>query len=390
MQGSRPLDRLRAKPVGFHSKRSNLKDGAAPNSRAPNNIVARALVDLHSATDADGVFTALRSILREEMHFSFMVFQLRGLANDRESFIRIAGHPGHSEADLRAILERADEVRRRRKQKLIRLSDANDVLGARQRPNRGRARTVPALLMGFEGCGYARASLLVARARADDEFRSGELEGLERLQPHVVAALRGVRTLQRERVTRLALQKLLSRFPVGIVLLDWEGRALYRNAAATELCALWNHGVEGRSLNASRVFRVPKEVMSACRSLESQLNGHQRAEVSVLSPGEPRVRAVVQSVRFEVQLLGRPRHLVHFEAVGGKRGSYAGPTRMDLLLRLTPRERELAEVVARGVSNADAARRLGKSVHTIKKQLQSVYRKLGVKNRARVVALLAR
>ena len=120
------------------------------------------------------------------------------------------------------------------------------------------------------------------------------------------------------------------------------------------------------------------------------MNGDQLSEVTVLSPGEPRVRAVVQSVRFEVQLLGRPRHLVHFEAVSGKRGSYAGPSRMDLLLRLTPRERELAEVIGRGVSNAVAARRLGKRVHTIKKQLQSIYRKLGVKTRARVVALLSR
>src|SRR5688572_27500077 len=111
MQGSRPLDRLRAKPVGFDPKRSKPKNGVSPSRRRRDNGVSLPLIDLHSAADADGVFAALRCVLREEMRFSFMVFQLRGLANDRESFIRIAGHPGHSEAELSAMLERADEVR---------------------------------------------------------------------------------------------------------------------------------------------------------------------------------------------------------------------------------------------------------------------------------------
>jgi len=381
--------RVRSKTASFDAKRSHSGRGPAVGRRH-TDAVSRAIVALYSATDPEGVFAAMRRFLREEVRFSFIAFLLRGRERERETFLRCAGQLRPSDLELRAVLEHAEEVRKRSRRKLIHLTLPVDGVVSGQHVSGARTPPYPAVLLGLDGCGYAQASMLVARPGARDDFHSDEIEMLQRLQVHMIAALRGVRTLQRERVTRLAMQKLLSRFPVGIVLLDWDERTLYRNATAAELCAHWNYGGAGRSLHASRVFRVPKEVVSACRSLDSPTNSGEHTEVVVISPGKPRIRAVVQSVRFEVKFLGRPRYLIHLEPVGGKRESHAGPTRMDLLLRMTPRERELAEVVSRGVSNSDAARRLGKSVYTVKKQLQGVYRKLGVKSRARLAAVLAR
>lgn len=387
MQRSRVLERLRDKPNGIEPTRSRTRQGNADKNGRHALGIPRALVDLHQATDADAVFAALRRVLREQLHISFLAFSLRGREQDGETIVRVAGHPPRSELELGAVLERADDRRRRGRHKQVRLTEADwERAGSEQGRAGSRGRMPPGLLMGFDGCGYARASLLVGRNRNDDDFGADEVGVLSALQPHITAALRSVRMLQKERVTRLALQKLLSRFPVGIVLLDWEERVIYRNIAATELCALWNYGEAGRSLNASRVFRVPREVVRACRSLEARRAD--APEISVLSPEEPRVRATVQFVHFEAQRLARPRYLIHFEAASGKRG--VAPSRMDLLLRLTPRERELADLVGRGLSNADAARRLGKSVYTVKKQLQGVYRKLGVKSRAGLVVLLSR
>jgi two-component system, NarL family, nitrate/nitrite response regulator NarL len=51
------------------------------------------------------------------------------------------------------------------------------------------------------------------------------------------------------------------------------------------------------------------------------------------------------------------------------------------LRALTPREREVLEVVASGVTNAEAAERLDLSVHAIKFHLAGVYTRLGVSNR---------
>jgi pimeloyl-ACP methyl ester carboxylesterase/DNA-binding CsgD family transcriptional regulator len=54
--------------------------------------------------------------------------------------------------------------------------------------------------------------------------------------------------------------------------------------------------------------------------------------------------------------------------------------------RLTPRERELAALVARGLDNAQIAARLGLADKTIRNALSALYARLGVDTRARAVA----
>jgi DNA-binding NarL/FixJ family response regulator len=48
---------------------------------------------------------------------------------------------------------------------------------------------------------------------------------------------------------------------------------------------------------------------------------------------------------------------------------------------LTPREREVARLVARGLSNKQVARELGLSSGTVKLHLHRTFQKLGVKGR---------
>ena len=62
-----------------------------------------------------------------------------------------------------------------------------------------------------------------------------------------------------------------------------------------------------------------------------------------------------------------------------------GPRR---IAKLTLREREVALLIGQGCSNDEAAHRLGKSVLTVKKQLRSIYQKLSVEGRGRLIALL--
>ena len=51
------------------------------------------------------------------------------------------------------------------------------------------------------------------------------------------------------------------------------------------------------------------------------------------------------------------------------------------LVALTPRELEVLQMIAFGMTNAEAARRLHLSVHAIKFHLAAIYRRLGVNNR---------
>ncbi len=68
-------------------------------------------------------------------------------------------------------------------------------------------------------------------------------------------------------------------------------------------------------------------------------------------------------------------------------GSVA-PEQNRLLWALTPSEREIALLIREGCSNAEIARQLKKSLLTIKKQATSVFSKLDVPSRARLIALL--
>jgi len=61
-----------------------------------------------------------------------------------------------------------------------------------------------------------------------------------------------------------------------------------------------------------------------------------------------------------------------------------------VLGRLTPREKEIAELVAQGLLNKQIALRLGLTLATIKDHLHNVLEKTGLQNRAALAAAVVR
>jgi len=59
-------------------------------------------------------------------------------------------------------------------------------------------------------------------------------------------------------------------------------------------------------------------------------------------------------------------------------------------VRLTPRERDVLRLVARGLTSRQAARRLHLSVRTVDNHVQAVMRRTGAPNRTTLVLLLIR
>ena len=57
---------------------------------------------------------------------------------------------------------------------------------------------------------------------------------------------------------------------------------------------------------------------------------------------------------------------------------------------LTPRERDVLKLVAQGLSNADIARRLFLSEHTVHRHLANILRKLNLSSRAAAAAWAVR
>jgi DNA-binding NarL/FixJ family response regulator len=68
----------------------------------------------------------------------------------------------------------------------------------------------------------------------------------------------------------------------------------------------------------------------------------------------------------------------------------ARPAERSGLAALTPRELEVLQLVAAGLTNAQAAGRLELSVHAIKFHLAEIYRRLGVTNRTEAAVTLLR
>jgi DNA-binding CsgD family transcriptional regulator len=58
----------------------------------------------------------------------------------------------------------------------------------------------------------------------------------------------------------------------------------------------------------------------------------------------------------------------------------------DGVVKLTPAEAEVVAQAVRGLTNKEIARALRKSELTVKNQLGSVYRKLGLKRRLQLIA----
>src|SRR5229473_2212558 len=65
-------------------------------------------------------------------------------------------------------------------------------------------------------------------------------------------------------------------------------------------------------------------------------------------------------------------------------------SRVDLIEPLTPREQQVAQLLAGGLTNKEIAQRLGITEHTIKFHLNGLLRKLGVATRTEAVVQAAR
>jgi DNA-binding CsgD family transcriptional regulator len=86
----------------------------------------------------------------------------------------------------------------------------------------------------------------------------------------------------------------------------------------------------------------------------------------------------------------RPHFLVEFESFPARAATGYQISRASLshLVRLTIREQNLARLVCDGRSNQEIADETGLSLETVKAHLHSIFRKLEVSSRSRLIALM--
>ncbi len=244
-----------------------------------------------------------------------------------------------------------------------------------------------------------KAMFSLYRAPSHPEFTDEETARIQALRPHIETAIDRVQKLQHERLRRKVLEEFNRHIPIGLLLLDWDLQPVFANHQAVQECAVWNHGpAVARGLVSRDRMEVPAAVRAACERLRVEIlraNAKERPKFPqrlerLAHPTAAERLASVSAVNAAPGLLARPGFLVVLEERPPARAGdpRANPERQRLLWALSPSEREIALLICEGNSNLEIARRLKKSLLTIKKQATSVFAKLNVPSRARLMALL--
>ena len=243
-------------------------------------------------------------------------------------------------------------------------------------------------------------TIAVLRTAKQSEFSPADLKLLRQLYAQLLAALRRIELLERERSVRADLEESLRRLPLPTIILRWNLKPIYQNKAAREFCALWEKGPEeARRTNANS--SIPCEILDRCRVLKEtwknaqpQMRAIRRTdfkEEQLHHPRLPHLRATIQLKQINSVGVAGPHFLIACEdrCRNGERSGRLRLFRLPGIARLTRREREVAQLACEGRSNKEIAQNACLSLPTVKKHLHSVFRKLEVPSRSRLVALTA-
>ena len=243
-------------------------------------------------------------------------------------------------------------------------------------------------------------TIAILRTAKQGRFSSAELKLLRQLYSQLLAALRRIELLERERSVRADLEESLRRLPLPTIILRWNLKPIYQNKAAREFCALWEKGPEeARRTNANS--SIPCEILDRCRVLKEhwknaqpQMRAIRRTdfkEEQLHHPRLPHLRATIQLKQINSVGVAGPHFLIFCEdrCRNGERSGRLRLFRLPGIARLTRREREVAQLACEGRSNKEIAQNACLSLPTVKKHLHSVFRKLAVPSRSRLAALAA-
>lgn len=244
-----------------------------------------------------------------------------------------------------------------------------------------------------------KAMFSVYRAPGGPEFGAAEVARLKALRPHLETAIDRVHLLHAERLHRKVLEEFSRHIPLGLMLLDWELRPVFANTEAVKECAVWCHGpTVARGLVSRERLELPEPVRAVCERMRGEIlsaNAKDRPTFAnalerLAHPTIPDRLAAVSAVNASAGLLAKPGFLVVLEDRSLERlpAARVPIEKQRLLWALTPSEREVALLICEGCSNFEVARRLKKSPLTTKKQLTSIFAKLKVRTRGRLMALL--
>lgn len=240
------------------------------------------------------------------------------------------------------------------------------------------------------------ATLTILKNRDQGDFTDDEMRRLAAWQIHFEASAHRIALAKENRLDDESLSTFIWDLPSSALILDWDLTPRHFNAAAVELCNVWQYGMSALNKKISHQrLRVPKEILDVMPELKPRIEASKPSRPGPVRRMEfqtllhPRIKGLSAKLYFipaKSLSLSRGRFLVQFNYHPPERRLDAAHTDLSVLSRP---ERKVAIEAARGLTNPEIGKLLRKSAGTVKLQLSQVFKKLNVKSRVELATMLA-
>lgn len=346
---------------------------------------------LKNAAPCDFVNVFLRNFLEDERHVAYRLIDSRGRDFGPEMLhgVFFAEHPG-----MPTLLANPG----------IRFINTREILPPEKVLHKTRFYREVMEVVGFRhavGMFFWRdpphvpeTIFSICRGEGRSDFNDTEVALFDRLYPHIDAVLRRVRAIEQERTVHREMRTLARQTRRPACVLNWDLKITDANQAAKESGARWNLGSASGRLKPTQLH-LPEEIRNAClqlredwiASLRHDPSCGQAKSCTVQHPADPQLRAAISLHLPSSSPTGVPNFLIEF--IRHKAAPNTSREREASVSALNSRERELVELICKGLSNQEIATITGRAVGTIKNSLHQLYLKLQVRSRGMLIALLA-
>jgi len=243
--------------------------------------------------------------------------------------------------------------------------------------------------LGMDGIVQNGQRLRIRVSRYSDEpsFSETDKELLGLIMPHAVSALRNQSRILQSRSGNRLLHQALGMFEVGTVLIDTSAMIVDVNDIALMRLEPFGRIKRGERLTFKnkqldvRFRRIMQDISN------SERHAHITRVMRLTTAGNGALSFIVTKVPTQPGA-GRQTGEILVFVIDPYREPALRPDWISMIFEITPAEAALACSLATGVTPELAAHERGVSINTIRSQIRSLYRKMGVSRQADLVRVL--
>jgi DNA-binding CsgD family transcriptional regulator len=238
--------------------------------------------------------------------------------------------------------------------------------------------------------------LTIFRTAEQGDFRDDELERLHTCHTHFRAAAVRVAEIREKELGSHSLETFIWNLPTAVLVLDWSLKVMHHNSLALDLCRFWRFGPKAAKQKRSRTLIVPGDLMAAIEKHKADLKkirANSPASPKVIPffeyrhPNDPHLIAKISFLPSKSLAVTKGTFLMSIERHGNDKTDSRA---FEKFANLTRRERDVALLAAKGLDGPAIGRKLGTAPITVRSQLHTAYRKLGIKTRHELITLFAK